>query len=339
MPHLNSMPFTRERMDSIVQQSLGDWELIIVDSKSNDGSRELLEEYARADSRIKISEGPRDGIYTNLNRAIELAAGKYVYVATSDDTMRSDCLQRMVDALERNPECGIAHCCLQLIDEHGDPSTSNWEKWSAQQYFGEWIHQYHVRRAPHDGILHLGFYTVYSSLTQLLIRRTIFEEYGLFGTDCTPHSDFEWGMRVSLNENIVHVPLKLATWRRHRQQATTNETMLRARATGEFPRLVRKALASLMLRNPQLAAQLRKSELNQFYLADEFQGKKAASKSATSKMAVTAEFAARHPVFSARWAVHKLLHRNGFLGDFAEAARAEFAKMGMPSLLQRLDPC
>ena len=339
MPHLNSMPFTRERMESIVGQTLTDWELIVVDSKSTDGSRELLNEYAARDPRIRISEGPRDGIYTNLNRAIERGSGKFVYVATSDDTMRPDCLERMVKALEAHPECGLAHCCLELIDENGAPSTSDWEKWVAQQYFGDWIHQYHVRRAPHDGILHFGFYTVYSSLTQLLIRRSVFEEYGLFGTDCTPHSDFEWGMRVSLNENIVHIPLKLATWRRHQQQATTNDTMLRARATGEFPRLVGKALDSFTSRNPSLAAELRKSDLNQFYLADEFQGKRAASKSAASKVAITAGFVARHPVFSAHWFLHKLTHENGFLGDFADAARREFDRLGLSSLLQRLDPC
>jgi len=146
-------------------------------------------------------------------------------------------------------------------------------------------------------------------------------------------------MRVSLNENIVHIPLKLATWRRHQQQATTNDTMLRARATGEFPRLVGKALDSFTPRNPDLAARLRKSGLNQFYLADAFQGKRSASKTAASKVAVTAGFVARRPVLSAHWFLHKLTHKNGFLGDFADAAHREFKRLGLSSLLQRLDPC
>jgi hypothetical protein len=146
-------------------------------------------------------------------------------------------------------------------------------------------------------------------------------------------------MRVSLNENIVHVPLKLATWRRHQQQATTHLTMLRARSTGEFPRLVGKALDAFTSRNPDLAARLRHSDLNQFYLVDEFQGKKTASKSQTSKLLAVAGFVARHPLFSARWALHKMIHRDGLVGDFGDAARQELARMGMSELLQRLDPC
>ncbi|MDB6147275.1 MAG: glycosyl transferase family 2, partial [Spartobacteria bacterium] len=165
MPHLNSRPFTKERMETILSQTLSDWELIIIDSKSDDGSRELLEQYAKEDSRIQITDGPRDGIYTNLNRALQLCSGEYVYVATSDDTMRPDCLERMVEALERNPDCGLCHCCLEIIDGNGAILNSDqaWENWQAQLYFDQWIHQYHVRKAPHDGLLHFGFYTVYSS--------------------------------------------------------------------------------------------------------------------------------------------------------------------------------
>ena len=328
-------------MESIVQQTLPDWELIIVDSKSDDGSRELLEEYAGRDPRIRIFEGPRDGIYTNLNRALERCSGDYVYVATSDDTMRLDCLERMVKVLERNSQCGLCHCCLELIDGNGTVLNSDqaWENWVTQQYFGEWIHRYHVRRAPHDGILHLGFYTVYSSLTQLLIRRRVFQELGLFRTDCSPHADFEWGMRISLQENVLHVPLKLATWRRHDRQATSPNSLLRARAAGEFPRLVRKALETLNIRNPDLALQLRRSELNQFYLVDEFQGRKVSSKSIPAKLIAAGGFVLRHPFFSGRWALHKLYHEEGVVGCFSDAARREFAKMGLTGLLQGLDPC
>src|SRR5438132_5350203 len=87
MPHLNSQPFTEERMQTILNQTIRDWELIVVDSDSNDGSREILENCASSDPRIRLIQGPRDGIYTNLNRALKLSKGEYVYIAMSDDTM------------------------------------------------------------------------------------------------------------------------------------------------------------------------------------------------------------------------------------------------------------
>ena len=72
MPHLNSRPFTEERIDTILEQTFHNWQLIVVDSNSDDGSLEILTKYAVVEPRIQISYAPRDGIYSNLNRALEL---------------------------------------------------------------------------------------------------------------------------------------------------------------------------------------------------------------------------------------------------------------------------
>lgn len=48
------------------------------------------------------------------------AQGKYVYMATSDDTMAPDCLEKLVAALERNPDCDLAHCTLRTIGSNGE---------------------------------------------------------------------------------------------------------------------------------------------------------------------------------------------------------------------------
>jgi glycosyltransferase involved in cell wall biosynthesis len=341
MPHLNSQPFTEERMQTILNQTIRDWELIVVDSDSNDGSREILENYASSDPRIRLIQGPRDGIYTNLNRALELSVGEYVYIATSDDTMTPDCLEQMLGALERNPNCGVCHCCLEVIDENGRPvhSAEAWENWKQQKYFGEWVHIPHLRRAPHDGLLHFGLYTIYTSLTQLLIRRRVFQELGLFRTDCHSYADFEWGMRVGLNENDVHIPKTLATWRRHTRQATQTTEMLRTRAQGEFHRLVRKALKSLQSRNPELAQALRRSDLNHFYLANELGTRRLMSNSARATLAAVILFGIKHPLFSLHWFFCKVVRRKSITGDFAETVRKEFARLGLTNLLCRLDPC
>lgn len=341
MPHLNSRPFTEERMETIIRQTLSDWELIIVDSNSDDGSRKILENYAEKDARIRIIEAPRDGIYANLNRAIALCAGEYVYIATSDDTMVSTCLEEMVEALNQNPNCGVAHCCLEIINEHGMPVDSSiaWENWLQQKYFGEWIHIPHVRQAPHDGLLHFGLYTIYTSLTQLLIRRRVFQELGLFRTDCSPYADFEWGMRVGLNENVVHVPHKLATWRRHTQQATRSEQMLRTEARGEFRRLVREALKSLNARKPTLAKALRQSDLNRFYLAGEVRARKLLAGSTFARFIVMGAFAARHPLYCFRWLFYKIFRKETVTGEFFDRVRGEFARLGLTNLVYKFDRC
>jgi hypothetical protein len=103
----------------------------------------------------------------------------------------------------------------------------------------------HIRYAPNDGIMHCALYTVYTSLTQLLIRRSVFEQIGLFRDDWGPESDFEWGMRVSLIYNVVHIPETLATWRIHSQQATQNESQDSSAKRQRLCQMVQAALSSL----------------------------------------------------------------------------------------------
>lgn len=223
LPTLNSRRFLAERLESICQQTLCDWELIAVDSKSQDGTFESLEKLASRDPRFRLHQTPADGIYSNINRSIEYGSGKYVYVATSDDTMPPDFLEKMVDALESHPGSDLAHCRVKMIDEEGH-ETLDW--WSTNSVFarssGHFLDIPHLRSAPFDGLLHLLGRTVYTSLTQLLVRRSLFEKIGLFGSRWGSISDFDWDMRAALVSHTIHVPNTWGGWRLHSDQATAH---------------------------------------------------------------------------------------------------------------------
>jgi glycosyltransferase involved in cell wall biosynthesis len=235
LPNLNNRPFLQERLDTIFQQTITDWELVIVDNFSDDGAWKFFQEQAARDQRIHISQAPREGLYANWNNCIRAARGEYIYIATSDDTMTADCLEKMVNALEQNPECSIAHCCLDFIDEHGAKISSGhcWDNWPTTRFFGDWNKKYHVRPCGHDTIVALAFKTVYYSITQILARRSLFDEVGLFETKWGSFGDLEWQMRAALATKTVHVPEYLATWRIHPQQASQVERYFKAIRDGD----------------------------------------------------------------------------------------------------------
>lgn len=222
LPNLNNRPFLEQRLSTIFDQSFTDWELVIYDNFSDDGAWELFQEAARTDARVRIAQAPRQGMYANWNNCIKAARGEYVYVATSDDNMASDCLERLVDALEANPECDLAHCALRMFDGNGDELSSTW--WTQSSLFarssGALLNQRHIRRAPFDGLLHLSGDTVYTSITQLLIRRSLFSRTGLFEPRWGSLGDFNWNMRAGLIANTVHLPDTWGGWRQHTGQAT-----------------------------------------------------------------------------------------------------------------------
>lgn len=266
LPNLNNRPFLDERLRSIVGQTLSDWELVVVDSHSTDGAWEFFQEWAARDGRIRIQQSPERGIYVNWNHAIGLARGEYVLIAPSDDTMEPDFLEHMVRALDENPDCDLAHCKLRIIDENGGPSrTLSWDHLFSTKYFGEWMDRPHVRRAPHDGVLHCGVRTVYTSITQLLIRRRLFDRAGLFSTRFGPAADFEWGMRASLLASTVHVPRYLAHWRLHNAQSTDITQLDSALRKRQFVRMVRHAFRSARRVDPRLLNEMRLHDLTVLY--------------------------------------------------------------------------
>jgi glycosyltransferase involved in cell wall biosynthesis len=224
VPNLNTRPFLPERFETIFQQSFQDWELLVYDGYSEDGAWEYIQGLAAREPRMRAWQGPREGTPGSWTPCIRQAQGDYVYVATSDDTMAPDCLEKLVAALEEHPECDLAHCPLRAIDEKGQevPTACAW--WSKSSPFalssGELVRRPHIRWAPFDGMLVLLGENVYISITQLLIRRSLFDRIGFFESRWGSVGDINWDMRASLVANTVHVPDTWGGWRLHPGQAT-----------------------------------------------------------------------------------------------------------------------
>ncbi len=217
VPNLNTFPFLQERFDTIFAQTLRDWELFVYDSLSDDGSWEFIQGLAKQEKRMRIAQGPREGCYPAWNRCLHQTNAEYVYIATSDDTMAPDCLEKLVTALDQHEDCELAHCPLVLVDVAGRRVTD--QSWPECTVFGdgigELVNRPHVRRAPYDGLLQLTGRHTFLSITELLIRRSLFSRTGYFTDRWGSVSDFNWEMRAGLIANTVHVPDTWATWRVH----------------------------------------------------------------------------------------------------------------------------
>jgi hypothetical protein len=243
LPNLNTRQYLDERVHTILAQTYTNWELVVSDNCSDDGAWEFFEELARQDDRVAIAQAPREGMYANWNNCIRRARGEYVYIATSDDTMAPDCLEKLAAALEAHPECDVAHCALRKIDEQGT-CVSDW--WSRDSVFarssGTLLDRPHVRRAPFDGLLHLLGWSVYISVTQLLIRRSLFDRIGLYEGTWGSVGDFNWNMRAGLVADVVHVPDSWGGWRTHAEQATAAAGLLSAAHVGKVEEMITDAV-------------------------------------------------------------------------------------------------
>ena len=108
MPVYNGEQYLSESIDSIMAQTFTDWELIVVDDSSTDGSRAIAEDYASRDSRIRVFPNTHEkGLAGALNCCLSHVCGSYIARADADDINAPERLQIEYDYLQTNPQIDI----------------------------------------------------------------------------------------------------------------------------------------------------------------------------------------------------------------------------------------
>lgn len=120
MPSLNVARYIKSCMDSVLDQTLRDMEILAIDAGSDDGTLEILQEYAASDRRIKVIQSDRKSYGYQLNMGISLARGEYVGVVETDDRIAPDMFQVLYDkALETGADYvkGCARSFMEITKE------------------------------------------------------------------------------------------------------------------------------------------------------------------------------------------------------------------------------
>lgn len=109
-----------EAIDSILAQTFTDWEFIVCDDGSSDGTLAIAESYARRDPRIRVLANERNlGLAPTLDRCAAAAKGTYFARMDGDDISEPRRLEKLVDALEQHPEVSLVSSWMTCFDEHG----------------------------------------------------------------------------------------------------------------------------------------------------------------------------------------------------------------------------
>jgi glycosyltransferase involved in cell wall biosynthesis len=120
LPVYNGENFLAESLEALLGQSYEDFELIISDNASTDGTADICRRYAKQDSRIRYVRQPRNiGLNPNHNFVVGQARGELFKMASHDDLYARDLLKRCVEALDEHPRVVLAHCWEAMIDPAG----------------------------------------------------------------------------------------------------------------------------------------------------------------------------------------------------------------------------
>jgi glycosyltransferase involved in cell wall biosynthesis len=149
MTAYNRERYIGEAIESVLSSVLTDFELIIVDDRSKDGTVDIIEQYLQRDKRIKFFRNENNlGDYPNRNKAAGYASGKYIKYLDSDDVLYPHCLDVMVRNMEMFPEAGFG------LSAKTDPAKPYPVLLSPRDAYKEHFNGYgHFDRAPGSSII------------------------------------------------------------------------------------------------------------------------------------------------------------------------------------------
>ena len=125
VPVYNVEKYLPECIDSILEQTFRDFELILVDDGSPDGCPALCDAATEKDGRIRVIHQTNGGLSAARNAGLDIARGEWVGFVDSDDTIAPEMYEKLLAAAREN-DAEIAVCNMQLVDEHGDPLRREW---------------------------------------------------------------------------------------------------------------------------------------------------------------------------------------------------------------------
>lgn len=210
VPTFNRAHYLPQRLESILGQTFGDFELIVLDNASTDGTPDVVARYR--DPRVRYYRNDRNlGQIPNINRAIALATGDYVAVCHDDDVYAPAMLQRQVDTLLRYPRVGLVHTAVWLMSETG--AFRGIHRVSKQDYVTN-------GRDAFLQYLAFGHDIVFSTV---IMRRACYQQAGPFHPAYLC-ADFDMWLRLVLQSDVAYLSEPLAGYRIHTANATSSMT-------------------------------------------------------------------------------------------------------------------
>jgi glycosyltransferase involved in cell wall biosynthesis len=193
-PVYNCAEYISECIESVLAQTYQNWEYIIVDNCSNDGSTEIAKRYAAKDPRIRVHQNQQFlRAVQNHNHALRQISPdtKYSKIVFADDWIFPDCLEKMVEVAEAHPSVGI-------VGAYGLKDSE--VKWVGLPYPSRFVTGREVCRR-----LFLDRLYVFGSATSLLYRSSIVRECDPFYNESNIHADMEACVSIMRNSDFGFV--------------------------------------------------------------------------------------------------------------------------------------
>jgi glycosyltransferase involved in cell wall biosynthesis len=203
MPTYNANRFVGAAIESVLAQTFEDFEFIIVDDYSTDGSSELLRHYAERDSRIRVMTNVRNlDFVCSRNLGIAHARGAFIANMDSDDVAVATRLAEQYAFMKANPAVGVCGAAVILIDEND--------------------RELGIRRYRADDRELRARWFLFNPVAQpvTMIRKDVLDETGPYNPDHILADDLDLWFRIGIRHRLANLQTPLLKYRVHQGSAT-----------------------------------------------------------------------------------------------------------------------
>ncbi len=222
VPAYNAEEYLPETVESILAQTVSEWELIIVNDGSQDATKTLAEQFAARDARIRAVHQANMGLPGARNRGYEESSSqtRFVIFLDADDLWEPNTLEVLIAALEGHPEAVAAHGLARYIDDKGcpiRPGKLEARIRSRKAIVNGRLVSWPMEKPTTFAVLAIDCYIV--SAGSVLIRRSALERVGLF--DRMKHlsraslEDWDLWLRLCLHGDFAVAPEVVLNYRQH----------------------------------------------------------------------------------------------------------------------------
>lgn len=217
IPNYNHEPFLHERIDSVLNQTFVDFEVIILDDCSSDSSRLILEQYETHPkvSHFILNERNSGSTFKQWNRGINLAKGEWIWIAESDDVADPDFLSTLVDQIGQHQNLSLAFCQSYKMNDKGEV-TGSWLNWT-----DEFDKKIFLSNFTMNGQTFIEKFLIHKNIlpnaSALIFRRDVYTKVGGVNENIQNCSDWELWLKILLISDVLYIGQHLNYFRYHEQ--------------------------------------------------------------------------------------------------------------------------
>ncbi len=244
VPNYNKGEFIKDSLLSLLNQTFDRWRCIVVDGFSDDGSWEIIQNFAAKDSRFEIYQLPRNGLYNSWNFGLTKVTNLYFCILTSDDIWDINWLQIAIYSLDNNLSAVCAAARTRIINNKGNLLEVATHNLMGEQIFISDYQKPTIINGINSNVVNYFLGSIYTSVHSLVMRQEILLKGEKFTEDVGAIADYEWYLRMGFYGDIIYHPFIEASHRSYPGQATAKN---RLKANGLLMQKIHK-------RNRQLIA-------------------------------------------------------------------------------------